>query len=109
MLAWAHQDKRRCGRVGVLHTEGNVLAAGREDTAGCEGGQGINAAADTSRVGGLALAVLGDGVCKAGPRALWDGGQVLSEDGGNEAGGEESDLHFGEGVGETSGISELGG
>lgn len=90
--------------MGVRHTEGDVLAAGGEDTAGREGGQGIDAAADASRVGGLALAVLGDGVRQAGPRALWDAGQVLGEDGGDEGGGEEGDLHFGEGVGETSGI-----
>lgn len=85
------------GRVGVRRTEGNVLATGAQDTAGREGGQGINAAADTGRVGGLALAVLADGIGQAGPGTLGDGGQVLGEDGGDEAGGEEGDLHFGEG------------
>lgn len=87
------------------HTDGNVLATGAEDTAGSEGGQLINAAADTSSVGGLALTVLADGICEARPGTLGDGGQVLGEDGGDKAGGEESDLHFG---GETDCLSELG-
>lgn len=75
--------------------ESNVLAAGAEDTAGGEGGQLVNAAADTASVGGLALAVLANGVGQAGSGTLGDGGQVLGEDGGDKAGGEESDLHFG--------------
>lgn len=93
---------------GVPHTESDILAASTQDAAGGEAGQRINAAADASRVGGLALAILGDGVCEAGPRTLGNGGQILGEDGGNEAGGEESDLHFERGVSETGGPSELG-
>lgn len=89
----------RCWNGWGPHTEGNVLATGTQDTAGGEGSQGINAAADAGSVGGLALAVLADGICETGPGTLGDGGQVLGEDGGDEAGGEESDLHFGEGVG----------
>lgn len=95
--------------MGVPHTEGNVLATGTQHAAGCEGGQLVDPAADTSRVGGLALAVLADGVCETGACTLGDGGQVLGIDSGDEAGGEESDLHFGEGLGETGGLPELGG
>lgn len=107
MLVQAHQTKTMWAG-GVPHTQSDVLAASTQDAAGGEAGQRINAAADASRVGGLALAILGDGVCEAGPRTLGDGGQVLGEDGGNEAGGEESDLHFERGAGETGGLSELG-
>lgn len=92
----AHQTKSSW-TGGVLHTQSDVLAASTQDAAGGEAGQRIDAAADASRVGGLAFAILGNGVCEAGPRTLGDGGQILSEDGGNEAGGEEGDLHFNEG------------
>lgn len=91
---YKHTERRR-GRVRVQHTESDILAAGAEDTASGEGGQLVNATADTRGVSGLALAVLGDGICETGPGTLGDAGQVLSEDGGDEAGGEESDLHFG--------------